>query len=184
MRAEDSIIELEAMENGNSKFKPLLSQSETIIEEEQNEEETDSLDYKMIETYKIAKTVKLYAGIDTIFNGFYVFYNPWYIVPTLLSVLGYFGALEYNLFMLCIYFFYQACMICIRIGLNVDSFIHTRYSTGGLILMVVMSSLLTIFDLYILRFIYKMARHIKTFSRDDVQKLKTVKVIKTKFLYW
>ena len=86
--------------------------------------------------------------------------------------------------MLCIYFFYQACMICIRIGLNVDSFIHTRYSTGGLILMVVMSSLLTIFDLYILRFIYKMARHIKTFSRDDVQKLKTVKVIKTKFLYW
>ena len=183
MRAEDSMIELEAMENGNSKFKPLLSPSETIIEEEENDE-TESLDYKMIETYKIAKTVKLYAGIDTIFNGFYVFYNPWYIVPTLLSVLGYFGALEYNLIMLCVYFFYQLCMICIRIGLNVDSLLHTRYSTGGLVTMVILSALLTLFDIYILRFIYKMAKHIKTFSQDDIQKLKTVKVIKTKFLYW
>ena len=88
MRAEDSMTELEAMEMAIVNL-PLLSPSETIIEEENDE--TDSLDYKMIETYKMAKTVKLYAGIDTIVNGFYVFYNPWYIVPTLLSVLGYFA---------------------------------------------------------------------------------------------
>ena len=55
------------MENGNSKFKPLLSQSETIIEEEQNEEDTDNLDYKMIETYKIAKQLN-YMPALTLFS--------------------------------------------------------------------------------------------------------------------
>ena len=50
--------------------------------------------------------------------------------------------------------------------------------------MVVMSVILTLFDLYILRFIFKMCKYIKTFTQDDIQKLKTVKVIKTKFLYW
>ena len=93
--------------------------------------------YKMIQTYKISKTIKVYSGIDTLINAMYVFYNPWYIIPTLISVVGYFGALEYNTFMLCVYFLYQIVMIVTRIALNIDSWIHTRYELGPLIVLVI-----------------------------------------------
>ena len=172
MRAEDSVIEMDIEKN--SKFKPLISPDAKILEES-NDVSMEDEDYKMIETYKMAKTVKLYAGIDTFINGFYVFYNPWYIIPTLISVFGYFGALEYNFFMLCFYFVYQAVMIIVRLALNIDSLVYKRYSLGGLITMVAVSSLLTIFDLYILRFIFKMIKYIKTFSKDDIIKLKNTK---------
>ena len=178
MRAEDSIIEMD-LESG-SKFKPLME--DTITEE--NEIEEDTMDYKMIQTYKISKTIKVYSGIDTIINALYVFYNPWYIIPTLISVLGYFGALEYNTFMLCVYFIYQIVMIFTRVGLNIDSWIHTRYELGPLVIMVIGSILLTFFDIYITRFIFIMIKYIKTFSQDDILKLKRAKEIKTKFLYW
>ena len=50
--------------------------------------------------------------------------------------------------------------------------------------MITMTILLTLFDIYILRFIFKMIKNIKTFSHDDIKKLKNLKEVKTTFLYW
>ena len=93
MRAEDSII------TENNKTNPLLD----IENQLHNEDEDTQLDHKMIQTYQYSKTIKIYTCLDTLINAFYVFFNPWYIVPTLLSVVGYFGALEYNNIMLILY---------------------------------------------------------------------------------
>ena len=132
----------------------------------------------------MAKTIKIYSGIDTAINGFYVFFNPLYILPTLISVLGFFGALNYNIVILSIYMIYQLVMICTRIGLNIDSFVNERHTLGPLVIMIIMTILLTLFDIYILRFIFKMIKNIKTFSNDDIKKLKNLKEVKTTFLYW
>ena len=176
MRAEDSIADIE---NQNSKFEPLIDNTiNNSIEEESLYEK------KMLSTYKISKTIQVYSGIDTIMNGFYVFFNPLYILPTFLSVIGYFGALQYNLIMLAIYLTYQIVMIFVRIGLNVDSYVHNRFEIGPLIVMVFMTVLLTLFDIYISRFIIKKISYLKSFDKDDIQKLKNMKTIKTNFVYW
>ena len=177
MRAEDSID----IESQNSKFKPLIENNSVIDIEDS---EIDHVNHKILDTYKISKTIQIYSGIDTMVNGFYVFFNPWYIIPTFISSLGYFGALNYNMIMLCIYFVYQLIMIFVRIGLNVDSYIHNRFEIGPLIVMVFMTVILTLFDLYILRFIFKIIKNIKLFSQDDITKLKNMKEIKTRFIYW
>lgn len=175
MRAEDSIADIE---NQNSKFKPLIENSmDNSIEESEYEK-------KMLTTYKISKTIQVYSGIDTLINGFYVFFNPLYIIPTFLSVIGYFGALNYNLIMLIIYLTYQIIMMLVRIGLNVDSYVHNRYKIGPLIIMVFMTVILTLFDIYISRFIIKKISYLKSFDKDDIKKLKNMKTIKTNFVYW
>tara|TARA_B100001094_G_scaffold300929_1_gene326788 strand:- start:712 stop:1239 length:528 start_codon:yes stop_codon:yes gene_type:complete len=175
MRAEDSIIT-----EKNSKTNPLLD----IENQLHNDDEDTQYDHKIIQTYQYSKTIKIYTCLDTLINAFYVFFNPWYIIPTLLSVVGYFGALEYNNILLIIYCIYQISMIIIRLALNINYLITHTFTIGPLITMFVLTSILTILDLLITRFIIRMVKHIKQFTKDDIQKLKTIKEIKTNFVYF
>ena len=172
MRAEDSII------HDNNKTNPLID-----IESQEIDEDTQ-YDHKMIQTYQWAKTIKIYTCFDTFINAFYVFYNPWYIVPTLLSVVGYFGALEYNNILLILYSIYQFSMIIVRLSLNITYLTNQTFTLGPLIIMVMLSLFLTVLDLLIARFIIKMIKQIKQFTKDDIHKLKTIKEIKTNFVYF
>ena len=174
MRAEDSII------TDNSKTNPLLD----IENQLHNEDEDTQLDHKMIQTYQYSKTIKIYTCLDTLINAFYVFFNPWYIVPTLLSVVGYFGALEYNNIMLILYCIYQFSMIIIRLSLNVNYLVSHTLDLGPLLTMFFLTFFLTILDLLIARFIIRMIKHIRQFTKDDIQKLKSIKEIKTNFVYF
>ena len=54
------------------------------------------ISHNMIECYSLGRTVKILCGINIFFNLFYSFYNPYFLIPAIVALTGYYGAKHYN----------------------------------------------------------------------------------------
>ena len=79
-------------------------QAEIDLENLESTIHTELVKNNIASTYKLSNSVKVFSLIDTIISLFYVFFNPWYLLPSLISTIGYIGAFTYNnivLYLLC-----------------------------------------------------------------------------------
>ena len=61
---------------------------------------------KIKETYRYAKSVKLFATIEAFFLIVYGFYQPWFFLQAIGPITGYYGAKKFNKFLSYFYFTY------------------------------------------------------------------------------
>jgi len=173
MRSEESVYDVNI-----SQTKML---EEGLYTRHQND---DELNYQILKSYKLSKSIKIFSFIDTVLNLFYVFFNPWYLIPSLISIIGYIGALKYISKCLYVYFVYQVIFMIIRMSIGINSWGLNDYGTGELIINVILTIILTIFDIYISRFTYKLIRSLMSLDSMEILKLQNIKELKTNFLYW
>ena len=62
--------------------------------------------HKIKETYRYAKSVKLFATIEAILCILYGFYQPWFFLQAIGPIAGYYGAKKFNKFLSYFYFTY------------------------------------------------------------------------------
>ena len=61
---------------------------------------------KIRETYRYAKSVKLFATIEAFFLIIYGFYSPWFFLQAIGPIAGYYGAKKFNKCLSYLYFTY------------------------------------------------------------------------------
>ncbi len=75
-----------------------------VIESGQIVQETSiAITDEMIKTYSLARTVKILTMIDIFFSFIYCLYNPWFFIPLMIAVTGYYGAKKFKQNYICVY---------------------------------------------------------------------------------
>ena len=67
------------------------------------QETTIAITDDMIKTYSIARTVKILTMIDIFFSFIYCLNNPWFFLPLIIAITGYYGAKQFKQNYICIY---------------------------------------------------------------------------------
>ena len=145
---------------------------------------TNELSHQMLMTYRFSKNVKVFSLIDTVLNLFYVFINPWYLIPSLMSIIGYIGAFKYNINCLYIYFVFQILYIIIRFSLELSFWTSYGIQIGIIVIEVLLVIFSTILGIYVSRFTHKLISSIKLLNSEEFYKLKNIRELKTNFIYW
>jgi len=146
--------------------------------------EQNELDHKILKTYKISKSVKWFSLIDSLFNLFFVFFSPWYLIPSLISIIGYIGASKKIVGFLYVYLTYQISMIVLRLSLGINYWFENDFSVLKLTINIILTIILTFFDSYISRFTHLLIKSIKSLDVLELQKLRNIREFKTKFIFW
>ena len=66
---------------------------------------------EMKETYSLSKTTKFLCGIDFVFSLIFACYNPYFFIPVIISMFGYWGAKNYKLCPIFFYLIYSLCYL-------------------------------------------------------------------------
>ena len=128
----------------------------------------------VLETFYRSKTVKSLALIDIFFSLFYILFSPYLLIGNLIGLLfayyGYHGAKVFDVNYTFIYFVYNIIKTFISIIFPIVIFNYISYSTG----VIVMSVLIMLLNIYITLFIYKFYSNLKNcseYERNDLQTL-------------
>jgi hypothetical protein len=141
---------------------------------------------KMLECFSLRKTVKFLSAVDIFFGLLYSINNPWFIFPTFISLIGYYGAKKYNHAFILSYFLYITLDWIVKLGLYIyiatNPVENSRYSTSAFSWTVVVIS--TLIDIWISKIVFKFWRCLRNMPVLELQNLREMNNIKYRIVYW
>lgn len=144
---------------------------------------TDTISDKMKDCYAISKTVSCLAIIDGVISFIYALYNFWYFIPLLCAYSGYYGAKKFNNNFTLIYVFYLLFNTISRMILFIYiCFNQSEISNFGYFVFISFVSIVV--ELWILKVVYHFYKMMKEFSLIDIQRLKEIKNLKYRVIYY
>jgi len=120
----------------------------------------------MKKTYQYGHTLRLFAGIDIVFNILYCLSDPYWFFPLLCSISGYYGAKEFKKNYVIFYFVYEIinllgkCYVFVNVKLSV-------YQT----VMIILSSIINIWVIEITSRFINMIRKLDSSQIDILKRL-------------
>ena len=140
---------------------------------------------KAILTYNLSKSVKLFTLLDGFFCFIYAVYNPYYFLPLLLTVIGYYGAKNYNKKFTITYLLYCVLNVISKVILWVYIMYYQErlpnYDYTGFSLF---SWLSILCELYISRIICKYYDSLCNLTDSELQSVKNLKYRIARIVYW
>ena len=124
----------------------------------------------MKKTYQYAYSLKLFTGIDIFFNFLYCLIDPFWFIPLLCSVSGYYGAKHMKKKFILFYFAYESISLISKFVLFY--FIVTEQSYT--IYSMVMLWLSIIVNVWILKITVKFINLIRQLSDQEIELLRNV----------
>jgi len=140
-----------------------------------------------VECYSLRKTVMLLCGIDIFFGLLYAFYNPYFIIPTLLASVGFYGARNYNSSIVFCYFIYITLDWLAKLSIYIANVVNhdpNTVSPGSTALLWVFIIVSTLIDIWISKIVYKYWRSLKEISIFELADLKERQIRKYHYIYW
>lgn len=138
---------------------------------------------QITKTYQIAQTVKIISIIDIFFNLLAAFYNPLFLVCSMLSYVGYIGAKLYNKKMLWGYFGYQSALVIARFIIPIV--ITTRDTDNNTLASLwLISILLIMLEGYLARFTYTLIKSINNLTPEELLRLQHIREMRVQYVYW
>lgn len=145
---------------------------------------------KILETYKLANTIKLFAALTCIFTFLNMFMNIWFLTTILFAIIGYFGATKYNYNLTLLYFSYFVInnivkfvyLIYITYNDEERSNISDNYISTFWFIFII--NLLV--NCWMLKIIYKFLINLKNLSLLDMSELKNdyIIIVEKKYILW
>lgn len=127
----------------------------------------------MVICYSYSKTVKCLSMIDIIFSCIYAIYNPYFFVPIIIALTGYYGANKYQTCPILIYFIYNFIGNIARIGYSIYLYsIINNDQRGDYMFSFIFSIFCGFIGLWIARIIYKFYTCIKKLNPEEIYRLK------------
>tara|TARA_Y100000996_G_scaffold349324_1_gene288068 strand:+ start:1135 stop:1671 length:537 start_codon:yes stop_codon:yes gene_type:complete len=140
---------------------------------------------RAILTYNLSKSVKLFTLLDGFFCFIYAVYNPYYFFPLLLTVIGYYGAKNYNKTFTIIYLLYCVLNIVSKVILWVFiMYFQERLSNYDYIGFSLFTWLSILCELYISRIICKYYDSLCILTDSELQSVKNLKYRIAQIVYW
>jgi len=183
MRASDSInIEVQK-ENLTTK---IYSTDKDIDIDMNSIDLQDQLDHNTIATYKLSKSVKYFSLTNIFFNLLFIFFSPYYVFFIICSIFGYYASFKFNLKYIYIYFTYQIINALLWISICIYDDI-LQFSEDNIIytsLNIICCIMMTLLNIYIIRFTYRLICRLRNCTLDDIVTLKNIRTLKLKMLFW
>jgi len=140
-----------------------------------------------LECFSLRRTVKILCGIDIFFGLLYSFYNPFFIIPTLIAVGGYYGAKHYNSCAILTYLIFITLDWMTKLSLYIadavskdPSSINVSAETWWWIFIIIS----TVVDIWISKIVYKYWRSLKNMPVLEMAELKELTNVQYHFVYW
>ncbi len=132
---------------------------------------------KIRETYRYAKSVKIFAAIEAFFLIIYGFYSPWFFLQAIGPIAGYYGAKKFNKFLS--YFYFTYLILAFFTKLIILSLTFQNYDYFYL----VFSFLIMLIDLWILKISTAFIHYLNDISEDERKNLQHIRILTT-IHYW
>ena len=140
-----------------------------------------------LECFSLRRTVKILCGIDIFFGLLYSFYNPYFLIPTLIAVGGYYGAKHYNSCAILTYLIFITIDWMTKLSLYIadavsqdPSSVNVSTETWWWIFIIIS----TVIDIWISKIVYKYWRSLKTMPVLEITELKELTNVRYHFVYW
>jgi len=159
-----------------------IVQEPYVIETGQIVQETSIiLTDDMIKTYSIARTVKILTIIDIFFSFIYCFNNPWFFLPLIIAITGYYGAKQFKQHYICIYGVYiiidavfkTAIFFWVYGTLSNDEKSEHLFN----VILIILSFMIS---MWILDIVYKFYKQLEKLSREQLKYLREAGVPRTR----
>ena len=133
--------------------------------------------HKIKETYRYAKSVKLFATIEAILCILYGFYQPWFFLQAIGPIAGYYGAKKFNKFLS--YFYFTYLILALLTKLIVLSLTFQNYDY----FYIVVSFFIMLIDVWILKISSTFIHFLHDITEDERKNLQHIHMITT-IHYW
>jgi hypothetical protein len=145
-----------------------------------------SVSQNMVNAYNLGKSVILFACIDLFFGTLYAIYNPWFFLPLLFALCGYFGAKNYNKLLIFIYGANIFLTNIFRIGNS--SYIYANLSgtdKQNYLYSFIMILLCGLLGIWIARIVCRFYSELSKLNIEELRILKLVRHLNSRRLvYW
>ncbi len=124
----------------------------------------------MIKTYNYRRSVMWFSGIDIFFSAIYCLYQPYFLIPLLIALTGYYGAKNYNVRLVQCYFVY--CVLVNIIGRLSYFFVYYHSLDGQSrqehVFDFIWVMLCTVISIWICEIIYKFIKYYGKLNEREV----------------
>jgi hypothetical protein len=132
---------------------------------------------KIKETYRYAKSVKIFAAVEALFLIIYGFYQPWFFLQAIGPIAGYYGAKKFNNPLSYFYFTYLILSLFSKILVLSLTFMDYDY------FYIFVSFFIMFIDIWILKISAAFIRHLHGLTDDERNNLRHIRIITT-IHYW
>lgn len=133
----------------------------------------------MKKAYSLSKTTKFLCLVDFGFSFIYAWSNPYFFIPVAISLMGWWGAKNYNMcqvFSYLIYtFFINVARVAFTAVFYADNQNRLKISDFAFGLDIVITAIGFLLGLWVCKIIYKFYKSIKDLDPEEVETLKNLK---------
>ena len=129
--------------------------------------------------YSLSRTTKFLCLIDLCFSLLYAFSNPYFLIPVIISLVGWWGAKNYSMCQVFVYLIYTLMMNIARVAFTAAYYSNpvnregiTDFVLGLDILITIVGFLL---GMWICKIIYKFYASMKDLTDDEIHTLKNLR---------
>ena len=155
----------------------------TTIVLEDNMLNDNGITDNMLECYGLSKTIKLLAIIDIFFSFFYLFYNPYLIIPLLFNFIGYKGAKDFDYNKIQCYLIFLILYNLLRIS-SWCFYIYNNENYNEIFLGTFFVLLCFFIEVWIIRVVYRLKQCLYQLSNVQLDIIKHLKINYGKRVYW
>ena len=144
-----------------------------------NEVQPVTITEDMKTAYSLSRTTKFLCLIDFCFSLIYAFSNPYFFIPVMISLLGWWGAKNYSMCQVFVYLIYTLTMNVARVAFTAAYYSNpinrsgiSDFALGLDILITIVGFLL---GMWICKIIYKFYASIKDLTTDEIYTLKNLR---------
>ena len=146
-------------------------------------EDNNGVTDNMLECYGLARTVKLLTIFDIFVSLFYLFYNPYFLIPMVFAFIGYKGASDFNINQIQCYFLFIICFNIFRL-ISWGFYLYYGDNINSLILGTFLIFIIFMIELWIIRIVYRLSNVLKKLSPIQVDIIKNIDINNYNNIYW
>jgi|SaaInlStandDraft_2_1057019.scaffolds.fasta_scaffold103973_2 hypothetical protein len=146
-------------------------------------EDDNGITDTMLECYGLSKTVKLLTFIDIFFSMFYLFYNPYFLIPLVFAFIGYAGAKDFDSNKVNCYLLFIALFNFFRI-LSWGFYIYNNDDYNNIILGSFFVFICFVIELWLVRIVYRFLKCLNKLSNIQLDIIRNVDLDNRDRIYW
>ena len=138
-----------------------------------------SITEDMKTAYSLSRTTKFLCLIGFCFSLMYAISNPYFFIPVIISLSGWWGAKNYSMCLVFLYLIYTLMMNIARVAFTAVFYSNPKNQKGVTDLVLGVDIMITIIGfllgMWICKIIYKFYVSIKDLTRDEINTLKNLR---------
>ena len=146
----------------------------------------ENVNEKMLMCYNLRRTVKILCGIDFFFGLLYSIYSPYFIIPAIIALFGYYGASHYKKNIVLTYLIYITLDWVAKLTFFIIASVQSYDGDGTppAVMAWIFLIISTAIEIWISKIVYRYWYALKELPLLELARLKDSHITVYRFVYW